>query len=226
MNSFTIDLIEWVLSLLFLNIMIHFPHRVADKKLFQLLFVLLLSTLCSLCALGITLMFSFSNNVSYFLIILVSTLSFVNLCVVNRKYLGRTQYIFVFIILSITYIFVITMLFGEIYCFNPIPELVPYDESLETVSDYLNRLTPYLAAVDEYIAKSDIYLSYLERAYNCPYLAYFLAGFEKYFISPNPLSFSNPHFVQHLISLVINGTIIASIFDLIKSIIVPMPIKM
>ena len=213
-----------VLCLIIVNVMIHMVHNVSEEEIFQRLFVLLMDFCCAVFMFLLFLSFSVFDELSYLLVIIIATISFVNLCVVNRKYLKKTQYVFVFITLSIVYIIGITVLFGELYYVVPIRNFVSYDENLETIAAYIERLNEHTAILEEYTA-------YIERAKEIklfPFpeeyrtvFAYFFAGFEKLFVPPDPMSLSNPHFLQHLIYLVINGTIISIIFDLIKSIISP-----
>lgn len=138
----------------------------------------------------------------FIIAIITLVFSFANLCFLHKKNWGRMQYTLIFIFLSTFYILWLTVLFGKFY----------YDNELIDISLYMNQVEDIIDKYDWYLFPIyDFQLS----------IIFFDIGLEKYFTLPKQLSLSNIQFIQFLIGIIINGTIVFSVFDLIKSAIAP-----
>lgn len=148
--------------------------------------------------------FTLWGNISEYVIVylLLLTFSYINICIVFKKNFSKLFYIVLFILLSVFYVLWITVLFGKYY----------YDNCLIDVSIYQYQIDDIIDKYGE--SFYTIYDFHLSKVF-------FSIALEKYFIIPQPISLSNLQFIQFLVGLIIGGTIIESLFDIIKGSILP-----
>ena len=126
--------------------------------------------------------------------------SYVAICISLKHSIKKLSYVFIFLIVSIFFIYLITVLFGKYYYENIEDVQLLYIEATNAIYE-----KEYNAFV------TDIYLSKI----------HFDIGLEKYFVTPENFKTNNIHFIQYIMRYVLTGTIIAVFYDLIKNMIKP-----
>lgn len=187
--------IIFVIILIFLNIISHINYfEEYNKTKKNRLFFDSLIILCFFYLWGVT-----KSRLFLFYIILFIC-SYINLCIVHKKNWGKITYTILFTLFSVFFVIWITVLFGKYY----------YDNNLIDVTIYKNQIEQIIEKY-KWFPIYDFYLS----------IIFFNISLEKYFIVPSYISIHNVQFIQFLVGIVINGTIIFGFYDLIKAIIIP-----
>lgn len=140
------------------------------------------------------------TNEFFIIFVVVFAFSYAHFCSILKKSIRLKFYTIIFLIVSLFFILWTTAMFGKYYMEN---ELI-------NVNDYISQ---YNAIIDlsDWFPIMDFKLSIL----------FFNISFKNYFILPDDVSLKNPFFIQFILGIIISGTIISWIIDVIKYFVTP-----
>lgn len=165
-----------VIVTVFLNLALWKTIYVRDTTFNQRFAIIYISTLLiflSLCYWG------FITDFPHIYIILFM-LTYINLCFFYKKICNSIQYFVIFNLFSVFFVLWITVLFGKYY----------YDNQLIDVSTYQNHINSIIDKYPDYLFPiMDLHAS----------TVFFSIGLKEYFTSPNEISLSDIHFIQHIV---------------------------
>lgn len=149
------------------------------------------------------LVLSWSSAESLFFSLLYVFISYYLLCLAYKKTLFRKLHIIAFTVTSLLFVIYISACFGAYY-YNLSPDIL-LDEKNEAIRILVVKMIE----------------SGIPDGFFLTYSVFVLLGLEGFFVRPESFSFNDMHCIQRVIGIVLGGTLLSWLWDMIKSKIMP-----